>query len=36
MKRIWNKIKCWLMYRKCWWYKYLIEEQRLFKRKVKK
>lgn len=28
--------KCWLKYRKCWWYKYLPPEQKLFGGKVKR
>lgn len=33
---MWQKIKCWLKYRKCWWYKYLPPKQKLFGGKVKR
>lgn len=32
---MWQKIKCWFKYRKCWWYKYLSEEQKSLMNKVK-
>ena len=34
--KMWQKIKWWIKYRRCWWYEYLSNEQRLFKRKVKR